>query len=69
MNLLEQNVPMIVGSLEISADAPGHRFRTVVIVLEDRCMDHLDSIDLWDWGLPFRHLRVRSEVEDVGDPE
>ena len=32
-------------------------------------MDHLDPVDLWDWGLPFRHLRVRSEVEDMGDPE
>jgi len=50
-------------------DVPGHHFRTVVLVLEDGCMDHLDPIDLWDWGLPFCHLRVRSEVEDVSDPE
>ena len=32
-------------------------------------MDDLNPIDLWDWRLPFRHLRVRSEVEDMGDPE
>jgi len=32
-------------------------------------MGHMDPVDLWDWGLPFRHLWVGSEVEDVSDPE
>lgn len=32
-------------------------------------MYDLDPIDLWDLRLPFLHLRVRSEVEDVGNPE
>jgi hypothetical protein len=47
----------------------GHHLWAVVLVLEDGHVDDLDPIDMWDWGMPFCHLRVRSEVEDVGDPE
>ena len=50
-------------------NAPGHHLRTVVLILEDRCVNNLYPIDLWGWRLPFCHLRVRPEVEDVGDPE
>lgn len=52
-----------------SGELLGHHLWTVVLVLEDRRANDLYPINLWDWRPPLCHLRVRSEVEDVGDPE
>ena len=56
-------------SLQTPTGLLGYHFRTVILVLEDRGVDHLNSIDIRSWRVPFGHLRVRSEVEDVGDPQ
>jgi hypothetical protein len=68
-NLLEMNRLMNRGRCGHRRDILGYHLRTVILTLKDGDVDHLDPIDMRDRRVPFGHLWVGSEVEDVGDPE